>query len=164
MGGARPAPPLLPRRKGRARRPGNPRTREVNGPNDWLLYGASGYTGRRIAEEARRRGLRPVLAGRDALKIKALADRLECPARVFPLRSARGDCGEPGRDSGGAELCRAVFRHRRADDGCLPGRGGALSRRHRRDRGHRGGSSPSRSGGDRRGEPDPGRRFRRGPE
>ncbi len=53
----------------------------------WMLYGANGYTGRRIAEEARRRGLRPVLAGRDPLKIKALADRLGCPARVFPLRA-----------------------------------------------------------------------------
>lgn len=61
----------------------------MNRQGDWLLYGASGYTGRRIAEEARRRGLRPILAGRDALKIKALADRLECPARVFPVRSAR---------------------------------------------------------------------------
>ena len=29
----------------------------------WLLYGAYGYTGRLIAEEAVKRGLRPVLAG-----------------------------------------------------------------------------------------------------
>jgi short subunit dehydrogenase-like uncharacterized protein len=59
----------------------------VEKPGDWLLYGASGYTGRRIADEARRRGLRPVLAGRDPLKIKPLADRLGCPARVLRLRS-----------------------------------------------------------------------------
>ncbi|MGQ9575408.1 MAG: saccharopine dehydrogenase family protein [Thermoguttaceae bacterium] len=52
----------------------------------WMLYGASGYTGRRIAELARQRGLRPVLAGRDAATVRALAERLDCPARVFPLR------------------------------------------------------------------------------
>jgi len=51
----------------------------------WLLYGAYGYTGRRIAEEAVQRGMRPVLAGRSAAKVAALAGRLECPWRVFPL-------------------------------------------------------------------------------
>ena len=30
-----------------------------------LIYGANGYTGTLIAEEAVRRGLRPVLAGRN---------------------------------------------------------------------------------------------------
>ena len=62
----------------------------MNKPGEWLLYGASGYTGRRIAEEARRRGLRPILAGRDPRKIRSLAERLGCPARVFPLRSVAG--------------------------------------------------------------------------
>jgi short subunit dehydrogenase-like uncharacterized protein len=32
----------------------------------WLIYGTNGYTGRLVAVEARRRGLRPVLAGRRA--------------------------------------------------------------------------------------------------
>ena len=32
----------------------------------WLLYGANGYTGRLVAEEAVRRGLQPILAGRNA--------------------------------------------------------------------------------------------------
>ncbi len=54
---------------------------------DWLLYGAYGYTGRHIAEESRRRGMRPVLAGRDAGKVRALAAELDCPAKVFPLDS-----------------------------------------------------------------------------
>lgn len=53
----------------------------------WLLYGAYGYTGRRIAEEACRREMRPVLAGRDAAKLGSLADRLQCPSRAFPLDS-----------------------------------------------------------------------------
>ena len=42
----------------------------------WLLYGASGYTGRMIAEEAVRRGHRPVLAGRSAERVRPLAESL----------------------------------------------------------------------------------------
>ena len=59
----------------------------------WLLYGAYGYTGRRIAEEACRRGMRPVLAGRDAAKVQSLAARLQCPKRVFSLDSPEGIAG-----------------------------------------------------------------------
>lgn len=62
--------------------------------NVCLLYGANGYTGRRIAEEARRRGMRPVLAGRDAAKIEALAKELDCPFRVFGLESAETIAGQ----------------------------------------------------------------------
>ena len=42
----------------------------------FLIYGANGYTGSLIAEEAARVGLRPVLAGRSALKVAPLARRL----------------------------------------------------------------------------------------
>src|SRR6185295_251734 len=38
----------------------------------WMLYGASGTTGRLIAAEAVRRGHFPVLAGRDAAKLQQL--------------------------------------------------------------------------------------------
>jgi short subunit dehydrogenase-like uncharacterized protein len=55
---------------------------------DWLIYGANGYTGRLIAEEAVRRGLRPVLAGRDADALAALAKQLRLPVRVFSLADA----------------------------------------------------------------------------
>jgi short subunit dehydrogenase-like uncharacterized protein len=51
----------------------------------WLLYGVTGYTGQRIAEEAVRRGLTPIVAGRNREKVAAIADRLKCPFRVFPL-------------------------------------------------------------------------------
>jgi short subunit dehydrogenase-like uncharacterized protein len=51
----------------------------------WLLYGANGYTGRLIALEARRRGVRPVLAGRRREEIEPLARQLGCEARVFAL-------------------------------------------------------------------------------
>jgi short subunit dehydrogenase-like uncharacterized protein len=42
----------------------------------WLLYGATGRTGTLIAEEAVARGHRPVLAGRDADRLRSLAERL----------------------------------------------------------------------------------------
>lgn len=43
----------------------------------WLLYGAYGFTGRLIVEEAVRRGHRPVLAGRDAARLAVLAQRFD---------------------------------------------------------------------------------------
>jgi len=51
----------------------------------WLLYGANGYTGELIAREAVQRGERPILAGRNASKIRALAKELNCESRVFSL-------------------------------------------------------------------------------
>lgn len=54
----------------------------------FLIYGASGYTGRLVAEHAVARGLRPVLAGRSREKLQPLADLLGLEYRVFDLRSA----------------------------------------------------------------------------
>lgn len=54
---------------------------------NWMLYGASGYTGELIAEEAKRRGLRPILAGRRAEAIRPLAERLGFEWRAFGLDS-----------------------------------------------------------------------------
>ncbi|WP_433871926.1 saccharopine dehydrogenase family protein [Saccharopolyspora sp. CA-218241] len=51
----------------------------------WMIYGASGYTGRLIAELAVRRGERPVLAGRDAGKVAAFATPRGLPYRTFDL-------------------------------------------------------------------------------
>jgi saccharopine dehydrogenase (NAD+, L-lysine-forming) len=51
----------------------------------WLLYGATGYTGRLIARRAAARGLRPVLAGRSAAKLVPLAAELGLEHRVFAL-------------------------------------------------------------------------------
>ena len=51
----------------------------------WLLYGATGYTGRLIARRAAERGLRPVLAGRSAAKLLPLAAELGLEHRVFGL-------------------------------------------------------------------------------
>ena len=50
----------------------------------WMIYGANGYTGRLVAQEARRRGLAPVLAGRGAAVVE-LAQQLGLPHRRFGL-------------------------------------------------------------------------------
>lgn len=70
--------------------------------SNWLLYGANGYTGRLIAEEAIRRGIRSILAGRSAEKIEPLAGELGCPSRVFALDS-------PGQVADQLDGCRAVL-------------------------------------------------------
>ncbi|MCE9668656.1 saccharopine dehydrogenase NADP-binding domain-containing protein [Myxococcus stipitatus] len=55
----------------------------------WLLYGASGYTGRLIAEEAVRRGHRPVLSGRSREKLSPVADALGLEVRLASLDDPR---------------------------------------------------------------------------
>jgi len=51
----------------------------------WLLYGASGYTGKLIVEEALKRGLNPILAGRDENKLQQLTQGNNLQYRVFDL-------------------------------------------------------------------------------
>ena len=68
---------------------------------DFLLYGATGYTGELIARRAAAAGLRQVLAGRRADAVAALASELGLPHRAADvddhaaldaaLRAARGD-------------------------------------------------------------------------
>jgi short subunit dehydrogenase-like uncharacterized protein len=50
-----------------------------------LVFGANGYTGELISREALRRGLRPVLAGRNGDQIRRLAGELGLESRVFGL-------------------------------------------------------------------------------
>src|SRR5271155_1503488 len=52
---------------------------------EWMIYGANGYTGHLVAVEAKRRDLRPVIAGRRAGPIEKLATELSLRARVFDL-------------------------------------------------------------------------------
>ncbi len=56
--------------------------------NEWLLYGANGYTGALIAHEARARGMTPILAGRNRDAVVSLAQELHLPYRVFALDDA----------------------------------------------------------------------------
>jgi short subunit dehydrogenase-like uncharacterized protein len=51
----------------------------------WMLYGAAGYTGALIAQHAVDQGHRPLLAGRNAPALAALADKLDLPYRVLSL-------------------------------------------------------------------------------
>ena len=51
----------------------------------WLLYGANGFTGTLVARLAAARGERPVLAGRSAGKVAALARELGLESRRFAL-------------------------------------------------------------------------------
>ncbi len=54
----------------------------------WMIYGAYGFTGKLIAQEAMRRGLTPILAGRDPAATKALAQSLGLESRAFSCASA----------------------------------------------------------------------------
>lgn len=56
--------------------------------DEFLLYGATGYTGRRIAEHAVQHGLQPILAGRSPATLKQFAAKLKCETRVFGLENA----------------------------------------------------------------------------
>jgi short subunit dehydrogenase-like uncharacterized protein len=55
------------------------------GNGTWMLYGANGYTGELIAEEAAHRGLTPILAGRREAAVRPLAERLGFEYRIFSL-------------------------------------------------------------------------------
>ena len=54
-------------------------------PGKWMLYGAAGYTGALIAQHARDRGHRPVLAGRSAPAVATLAEHLGLQHRAVAL-------------------------------------------------------------------------------
>jgi short subunit dehydrogenase-like uncharacterized protein len=53
--------------------------------NQFLLYGANGYTGKLIAKLAASYNLQPILAGRTEANIKPLADELQFPYRIIDL-------------------------------------------------------------------------------
>jgi short subunit dehydrogenase-like uncharacterized protein len=54
----------------------------------FLIYGANGYTGQLVAETAVARGHRPLLAGRSAEAVGAVAGRLGLAHRAVPLDDA----------------------------------------------------------------------------
>jgi short subunit dehydrogenase-like uncharacterized protein len=51
----------------------------------WMIYGANGYTGRLTVKEAKKRGMRPVLAGRNREAIESMAAETGFEGRVFAL-------------------------------------------------------------------------------
>ncbi len=54
----------------------------------WMLYGATGYTGKLLLEEAIQRGHRPLIAGRSEAKLKPLADAYHVEYVAFSLDEA----------------------------------------------------------------------------
>ncbi|MBK6634500.1 MAG: hypothetical protein IPG38_09405 [Chitinophagaceae bacterium] len=54
--------------------------------NQFLLYGANGYTGKLIAKLSAEYNLQPILAGRSENLIKPLADELQLPFRIIDLQ------------------------------------------------------------------------------
>ncbi|MCP5334920.1 MAG: saccharopine dehydrogenase NADP-binding domain-containing protein [Oceanospirillaceae bacterium] len=54
----------------------------------WLIYGAYGYSGRLIALEAKKRGLTPVLAGRNLQQLQTVAAETQFEIRAFDLNDA----------------------------------------------------------------------------
>lgn len=52
---------------------------------DWMIYGATGYTGKLVAQYAKARGYNPVIAGRNQKKIEQLALELQLDYMVFDL-------------------------------------------------------------------------------
>ena len=69
---------------------------------NWLIYGANGYTGKLMAREATRRGLRPILAGRNERAVSALAGELGLESRIFSL-------DDPQATIRGIEGCKLVL-------------------------------------------------------
>ncbi|MFC3193634.1 saccharopine dehydrogenase family protein [Marinicella sediminis] len=53
----------------------------------WMIYGATGYSGKLIVERAVKAGLAPVLAGRSEQKVKALAEQHGLDYRVFDIHA-----------------------------------------------------------------------------
>ncbi len=53
--------------------------------NQFLLYGANGYTGKLIAKLAATYNVQPILAGRTEANIKPLANELQLPYRIIDL-------------------------------------------------------------------------------
>jgi short subunit dehydrogenase-like uncharacterized protein len=51
----------------------------------FLIYGATGYTGRLMAHMAKEQGLNPILSGRNAKKLKAVAEPLGLEYKVVDL-------------------------------------------------------------------------------
>jgi short subunit dehydrogenase-like uncharacterized protein len=86
----------------------------------YLIYGANGYTGELIARDAVRRGHRPVLAGRNASAVRALASELGLAHRIFALEDGRA-ADEALRGMSAALHCAGPFVHtfRPMADACM---------------------------------------------
>ncbi|WP_034995553.1 saccharopine dehydrogenase family protein [Beijerinckia mobilis] len=62
----------------------------------WMLYGAYGFTGGMILDDALRRGHRPSIAGRDRNRLQELARTHDLPYRVVSLDDKQALCAALG--------------------------------------------------------------------
>ena len=87
---------------------------------DFLLYGATGFVGEVIARLAVPRGLKPILAGRNAARVQALAAELGVPCRVFRLENSAA-LDEALKEVVGVLHCAGPFIYTAKPmvDGCL---------------------------------------------
>jgi short subunit dehydrogenase-like uncharacterized protein len=60
----------------------------------WMIYGANGYTGDLTAREAVKKGLAPILAGRNAEALGKLGRELGLQVRAFPLDNPQAAAAE----------------------------------------------------------------------
>lgn len=70
----------------------------------WMLYGATGYTGKLLLERAIQRGHRPLIAGRAVDKLRPLAEQYSVEYWVFPPE----DASEPIRAANVALVLNAA--------------------------------------------------------
>ena len=89
---------------------------------NWMIYGANGYTGKLIAQEAKARGMTPILGGRSP-EIAKLAGELGLESRQFALGSGQ----EIAKNLAGVSLvlhCAGPFSStsRPMLDGCIAAR------------------------------------------
>ena len=58
---------------------------DINKEKSWMIYGATGYSGKLVTERAVKAGMHPILAGRSEDKVKALAEQYNLAYRVFDI-------------------------------------------------------------------------------
>lgn len=56
--------------------------------NNWMIYGANGYTGRLIVKEAKKRGMNPILAGRNEDELEEICKDTGFECRIFGLEDS----------------------------------------------------------------------------
>ena len=65
--------------------------------NRFLVYGVTGYTGELVLRYCQERGLNPIIAGRDSVKVEKLAKQYGFESRSFPLTEGNSIVeGHPG--------------------------------------------------------------------